>query len=55
MESRKIVLMDLFAGQLWRRRHREETGGHNRGRREWDELRTQRANVHVTIHKRDSK
>ena len=47
--------MDLFAGQLWRRRHREETGGHNRGRREWDELRTQRANIHVTICKRDSK
>ena len=25
MESRKMVLMSLFAGQQWRRKHREET------------------------------
>ena len=25
MESRKMVLMKLFAGQQWRHRHREET------------------------------
>jgi len=25
MESRKMVLMNLFAGQEWRNRHREET------------------------------
>ena len=31
MESRKMALMDLFSGQQWRSRHREQTYGH-RGR-----------------------
>ena len=31
MESGKIVLMNLFAAQQWRNRHREQTYGH-RGR-----------------------
>ena len=39
MESRKIVLMNLFAGQQWRCRHREKTCGHSRGRKGWDKLR----------------
>ena len=30
MEFRKMVLMNLFAGQLWRRRHAEQTCGHRR-------------------------
>ena len=30
-ESRKMVLKNLFAGQQWRNRHREQTCGH-RGR-----------------------
>ena len=34
MESRKMVLMKLFAGQQWRQRHREETCGHGGGRGE---------------------
>ena len=25
MESRKLILMNLFAGQQWRCRHREQT------------------------------
>ena len=25
MDSRKMVLMNLFAGQQWRNRHREQT------------------------------
>ena len=25
MESRKMVVMNLFAGQQWRNRHREQT------------------------------
>ena len=29
MESRKMVLMNLFAGQQWRNRHREWTYGHS--------------------------
>ena len=28
MESRKMVLKNLFIGQLWRNRHREQTYGH---------------------------
>ena len=28
MESRKMVLMNLFAGQQWRNRHRAQTYGH---------------------------
>ena len=35
MESRKKALMSLFAGQQWRRRHREQTCGHTGGRRGW--------------------
>ena len=28
MESRKMVLKNLFRGQQWRKRHREQTHGH---------------------------
>ena len=35
MESRKMVLMNLFAGQKWRHRHRKQTCGQS-GRRGWD-------------------
>ena len=31
MESRKIVMMNLFARQQWRNRHTEQTYGHERG------------------------
>ena len=30
METRKMVPMNLFAGQQWRDRHREQTHGHGR-------------------------
>jgi len=38
MESKKVVLMKLFAGQQWRHRHREQTSGPGGwgGRRGWD-------------------
>ena len=38
MESRKMVLMKLFAWQQWRYRHREQTYRHGEvgGRRVWD-------------------
>ena len=39
MESRKIVLMNLFAGQDKRGRHGEQTCEHSRGRRGWGKLR----------------
>lgn len=42
MESRKKVLMNLFAGQQWRHEHREQTCGHSGGSTEWDELREER-------------
>ena len=36
MESRKIVLMNLFTEMNWRHRHRE----HSRGRRGYNKLKT---------------
>ena len=33
------VLMNLFAEQQQRRKHREQTCGHSGGRRGWDKLR----------------
>ena len=40
-ESRKMVLMNLLAGQQWRSRHRKQAYGHGRGgrRRGWGEWR----------------
>ena len=37
IESRKIVLMNLFAGMQWGRKCREWTCGHSEGGREWDD------------------
>ena len=39
MESRKMILMNLFAGQQRRPRHRKQTCGLTGGRRGRDELR----------------
>ena len=39
MEFRKMGLMNLFAEQKMRHRHREQTYGHRGGRSGWDELR----------------
>ena len=47
----KDVLMSLFSGQQWRRRHRHQTCGHGRGagrRRRWDEWKEQHGNIHTT-------
>ena len=33
MESRKMILMNLFAGQQWRCRQREQTYGHGGDRK----------------------
>ena len=51
MESRKMVLMNVFAGQQWRCRYREQTCGHREwgGRRGWDIQRE-----YITIWKIDS-
>ena len=32
MESRKMVPINLFSGQEWRNRHREQTYGHGGGK-----------------------
>ena len=41
MESRKMLLMNLFVRQRWRRRHREQTTDlwTQWGKRGWDQLR----------------
>ena len=50
MESRKLVLMNLFAGQQWRHGHREKTCRYGRGRsRECDKWRQQYGNTYTTI------
>ena len=49
-----MILMNLFSGEQWRRRHREQTCGHSRGRRGWDKLREQHGNNYITIYKIDS-
>ena len=49
-----MILINLFSGEQGRRRHREQTCGHSRGRRGWDELREQRGNIYITIYKLDS-
>jgi len=38
MESRKMVLMNLFSGQQWRNRHRKQTYGHGGGEEGEDEM-----------------
>ena len=55
MESRKIVLMNLFAGQQWRCRHREQTYGHGgRGGEGGTNGESGNGNIHTTICKIDS-
>ena len=48
MESRKMVLMNLFVGQQWRCRHREEIRGHGRrgGKEGEDETNGVSSNIH---------
>ena len=55
MEYRKIVMMNLFAAQQWRCRHREQTYGHGGvvERRGWDEWRKY-METYTAICKRDS-
>ena len=47
VESRKMVLMSLFAGQQWRCGRREQTCAHCGGRRAWEELREDHGNTHI--------
>ena len=54
MESRKMVLMDLFAGQQRRHSCKELTFEFSGRSREWDDLREQYCDIYVTIYKIDS-
>ena len=51
MESRKMVMMNLFSGQQWRCKHREHTCGHSVGRRGWDEWREKHGSIYSIIRK----
>ena len=53
MESRRMVLMNLFAKQQWRHRHREQTCGQCWGRRGrwWDEWREKLGCIYTSIWK----
>ena len=43
------LLMNLFTGQQWRRRHRQQTCGHREGRRGWEKLRQWHCSIYITI------
>ena len=51
MESRKMVLMNLFAGQQWRCKHRGQSYGHGEqgGRRGWDRGREYHGSIYTII------
>ena len=54
MESRKMVLMNLFARQQWRNRHREQTYGHGERRREDEIYGESNMETYITTCKIDS-
>ena len=49
MESRKMALMNLFARQPWRHRHREQTSGHGGGIEGEGECMESNMETYVTI------
>ena len=54
MESRKMVLMNLFAGQQWRHRHREQTYGHRERGEESEKNGENNMETYIIICKTDS-
>ena len=54
MESNKMVLMNLLAGQQWRNRHREQTYGHGERGGEGEMSRESNMETYITICKIDS-
>ena len=54
MQSRKMVLMNLFIGQQWRNRHREQTYGHGERGGEGEMYRKSNMETCITIFKTDS-
>ena len=51
MESRKMVLKDLFTGQQWRNRHSEQTYGHGERGEEGEMYGKSNMETYSTIHK----
>ena len=49
MNSRKMVLLNLFAGQGMSHRSRGQTCGHSRGRSRWDEFREYHCYTHTLV------
>ena len=54
MESRKIVLLNLFSGQQWRYRHREQTYGHREKGGESEMYGESNMETYIIIWKTDS-
>ena len=54
MESRKLVLMNLFARQQWRNGHREQTYGHEESRGEGEMYGENVMETYITIGRIDS-
>ena len=54
MESRKIVLKNLFTGQQWRKRLREKTSGHRERGGEGEMYGESNMDTYITIYKIDS-
>ena len=54
MESRKMVLMNLFTGQQWRNRHRKQTCGHGEKGGEGEMYGKSNKETYITICKIDS-
>ena len=52
MKSRKMILMNLFAGQQWRCRHREQTRRHG-AEGESGTNGEYHGNIYITIYKID--
>ena len=54
MELRKMVLKNLFTGQQWRNRHREQTYGHGERGAEGEMNGKSNMKTYTTIYKIDS-
>ena len=54
MESRKMVLKNLFTGQQWRNKHREQTYGHGERGGEGEMYGESNMEIYITMCKIDS-
>ena len=52
MEPRKMVLKNLFTGQQWRNRHREQIYGHGERAGEGEMYGKSTTETYITIHKK---